>query len=370
MTRPGVLAVITTLQRTAQGFECAQLRGISPYRAAMLGALSLLAACSSPGGAAAVSPAQAASFAPIQAQSLPGRAQRLYVGNGATITAYSLDKSNKLLGTIPNISSPYVAMSPANELFSSDRNKSPAILEYNGKSLKLIASYTENIAHPTRIIFDAKGTAYIEDHTYVAVYPNGEPTLSYKLKTKTKFPIWLAIAPDGNLYVSTPSDVEIFKPGARRPYRTITSGITDAGHIAVGRSGKLYVSNGESRVCGSVSIYKSGALQPTHAILPNKTTCDFGQIAEGPDGNLYVRTSAGLGQAGAISVYSSGHPSLLRTIQDGLVDPVEFSFDSQGNLYVADYSQDVIRIYAPGSMTVEHSISSGISAPTSLAFSI
>lgn len=299
------------------------------------------------------------------------QAQRLYVGNlgGAAITEYSSDKTDKLLGTISSVFDAHIAISPQNRLYSSYQNKTTAVLVYNGKSLKHIATYTTNVAHPTQIVFDANGNAYIEDRTYVVVYPDGKPTQSYKLKTKSKFPKWLAIAPDGNLYVATPSDVEIFKPGMRRPSQTITSGVADANHIAVGPSGTLYVANSEDQTCGSVSIYASGSTQPTYGIQPTKTTCDFGQIAEGPDGNVYVQTSPGAGQAGAITVYSSGNPTLLRTIQNGLVDPISFAFDQQGNLYVADFSESVIRIYAPGSTTADRTISDGIGGPISLALS-
>jgi hypothetical protein len=301
----------------------------------------------------------------------PTKAQRLYIGNqgAATITVYSTKASNPLIGTIPSIYDPHVAMSRGQQLYSSYQNRTDSVMSFDSRSLKLLATYTTNIAHPTQIVFDPSGNAYIEDRTYVVVYPNGKPTQSYKLKTKTKFPKWLAVAPDGNLYVATPSDVEIFKPGMRRPSKTITSGVADASHIAVGSSGTLYVANSEDQSCGSVSIYASGSTQPTYGIQPTKTTCDFGQIAEGPDGNVYVQTSPGAGQAGAITVYSSGNPTLLRTIQNGLVEPLCFAFDLQGNLYVSDYSESVVRIYAPGSTTVDRTISEGIGGPISLTFS-
>jgi hypothetical protein len=70
----------------------------------------------------------------------------------------------------------------------------------------------------------------------------------------------------GDLYVSTPSDVEVSKTGSRSPSLIITSGVDDADHIAIGASGNLYVSNVAGLRCGSVSIYKLGAKEPSYTI--------------------------------------------------------------------------------------------------------
>jgi hypothetical protein len=241
-------------------------------------------------------------------------------------------------------------------------------MAFNSRTLKLLATYTTNIAHPTQIVFDPSGNAYIEDRTYVVAYPNGNPTNSYKIKTKEKFPIALATAPNGDLYVSTPSDVEVFKTGRRSPSLIITSGVNDADHIAIGASGNLYVSNVAGLNCGSVRIYKLGAKEPSFTIAGTNTACNFEAISEGPDGNVYVATGAENADTSTVNVYSSGNPTLLRTMA-GLEDPSCLGFDDAGNLYVGDMKESVVNVYARGSSAILNSISSGVDSPISLTLS-
>ncbi|HZY96681.1 MAG TPA: hypothetical protein VFE35_06230 [Candidatus Cybelea sp.] len=66
--------------------------------------------------------------------------------------------------------------------------------------------------------------------------------------------------------------------------------------------------------------------------------------------------------------YASGKTSLLRTISQGISNPVALVFGSDGYLFVANDANSTVTEYAPGKNVVVRTISQGVNAPFDLAF--
>jgi len=72
-----------------------------------------------------------------------------------------------------------------------------------------------------------------------------------------------------------------------------------------------------------------------------------------------------------VTVYAPGTESALRTIRQGLNEPIGLAFDDSGNIYVVNYGYNNrlgnVMLYAPGSDTVLRTISQGMNFPRALA---
>jgi hypothetical protein len=334
----------------------------SPYRAALFALAALLAGCSTTLGAATVGDA-------IGARDVAN--QRLFVGNSGSITIYSTAKANKLLGSITPPSSPYVAMSPDGRLYSSNSNGS--ITVYDGRTYKLLHTYTTLLHKPSLMVFDSSGNLYIKDGLYAVAYPNGSPIGSYQIHPKVKHGRcwWIAVASNGDLYMSTTLDVEVFKSGSAKPYKKITNGTSGSNFIALDTANDLYVSDfGSGPNCGELNIYLSGKHEPSYSIGGTKAQCDMGPMAEGPDGNMYIVAHESTDTYGVVEVYTTGKPTLLRTVGKNLYQPTALGFDASSNLYVTEREKNAVDIYAAGSSSLLRTITEGLSYPDSLTFSI
>ncbi|HKU81988.1 MAG TPA: hypothetical protein VJP76_07445 [Candidatus Tumulicola sp.] len=127
----------------------------------------------------------------------------------------------------------------------------------------------------------------------------------------------LAVDGSGNLAVSARTAVLVFAPGEREPYWTISA-------------------------------------------PPGQY---FGALVFDLSGNLYAAIND------SVTVYAPGGSSPIRTITAGVVDPMAFTFDDSGNLFILNYG-DVQRgecsippsvsVYAPGGSSPIRTITDGI----------
>jgi DNA-binding beta-propeller fold protein YncE len=164
-----------------------------------------------------------------------------------------------------------------------------------------------------------------------------------------------------NLFVENHDEVvEYTRRG--RLVRTIslnTSG-TDAGGLAFDNSGYLYAISGYF----GVALFAPGSRSFVRTI----TDGVFEPLAIAVDrsGNLYVANGHN-GYEGNIAVYSPGSGTPSRTITEDIYDPESLAFDSAGNLYVGNgLYADEVTVYSP-SGTLLRTITDGVRDPQSIA---
>jgi hypothetical protein len=299
--------------------------------------------------------------------------QVLYVGNtggSENVTLYSTNIKNTLIRLIPTTRGglTLAAGADGNLYVSADSSKS--IQVFNKQGTKLVRTIGRGIRDPRMLTFDAAGTLYDQDIKYVAEFPNGRDQKMRKVFPQNKMRTnSMAVAPDGTMFLATGTDVERFAPGAKTPSQIITNGLDFPWSIALDSTGNLYVSNrlGGSQYCGDVQVYAPNASSPSYEIPPTDTACDWFQMLQGPDGNMYAITD-GYRNGGGVLVYAPGQTTPLRTITAGLEDPEQMAFDAAGNLYVENEIIG-IAIYGPGQTSELRKITNGIDYPMGLAIS-
>jgi sugar lactone lactonase YvrE len=170
----------------------------------------------------------------------------------------------------------------------------------------------------------------------------------------------------GTLYVANyyASTIAVFAPGASKPSRTISSGVSYPNSLTLDKSGNLYVGNfgaASGSFNSSVTVYSPGSSQPARTI----TNGVFGPFAMTVDKSdkLYVANNGG----DTVTVYAKGSSQPDRTIALGIRGPEALAFDTAGNLYVANWFANDATVYGPKKGTPRLKITDGIAAPTALA---
>ena len=114
--------------------------------------------------------------------------------------------------------------------------------------------------------------------------------------------------------------------------------ISDLGRYALGICAALAMLAG----CGSQTpIGAPGAMpqmQANRQIAAEAKGSQSSSSAEAPatNTNLYVTNVA------TVTVYAQGSTKVLRTISKGVTGPEALAFDSSGNLYVANYTNNTV----------------------------
>lgn len=81
----------------------------------------------------------------------------------------------------------------------------------------------------------------------------------------------------------------------------------------------------------------------------------------------YPKLYVGWAAANQVGVYSYRAKTLLRTISQGIDEPIAFAFDSGGNVYIANYGDATVSVYASGGTSPIRTIS-GLHRPRALIF--
>jgi hypothetical protein len=220
----------------------------------------------------------------------------------------------------------------------------------------------------------------------VLLYPPGGAAHSAEFLPGPRSGATRAIAFDrsANVYFANDTnDVTVFRPGQTWPSRYIGWGIDQPDALAFDATGNLYVLNcpgctGLVPPAASISVYKPGKTLPARTIVKGLSSYPWA-MAMSRGGTLYVANcpscdlSNGLGKhsAGNVVAYKLGASAPSLKITKGIAGPSALTFDSAGNLYVANIgasaTQSFISVFPPGKTTPSLTISAGLDHPLALA---
>lgn len=142
-------------------------------------------------------------------------------------------------------------------------------------------------------------------------------------------------------------------------------------------SGNLYVSNDVTypTICGYVTVYDAATGKLKYTI--KNGICNSGTLPErmavDASGDLFVANLAydTSRNSGTVTEYAAGTNSLIETISEGDINPIDLLVDSYGNLYVANFRDEGtgnVTVYAPGQTSPTETLTKGIYNPVSFAF--
>ena len=170
----------------------------------------------------------------------------------------------------------------------------------------------------------------------VTVYADGvnNPTWTRSYFYGT-IPTGVAVDSHGRIYIAGDQYVVEFRPGARKPYRVLTDGLSFAFTDALDSQSTLYV---EDQMNGILE-YPLGASKPSRTINA-KGVVGYGYVAVDNHDNLYV--------ANGSDVYEipKGTSTVKPLHLGGLVSPAGIAFDAHDLMYISNPGG--IYVYALG----------------------
>jgi hypothetical protein len=285
-------------------------------------------------------------------------AQTLYVGGDDAVAAYDVE-SYSLERTYPGQYVSAIAQDASGNLYVANYLAGTGV-EFAAGSSRSLETITKGISEPSSIAFDPAGNVYIGnlDRDDVTVYsPSG--TLIRTIVAGIGHPERLAFDSKGNLYVANiEGPVTEYDGGLKKRTRTI-SGTSQSFDILFDASDDLYVSNCSIR-CKRPSIVEfgpqgKGALRTITDGLHNPISMALDSI-----GNLFV-ADANIGPGHHhcyVSAYAADQTNAFEEITDGVHDAQGVAVDASDNLYVMNY-KGLCNGSADGSVTVYPSGSTG-----------
>jgi hypothetical protein len=219
--------------------------------------------------------------------------------------------------TITNgIFGPYtMAVDNAGRLYVAN-NGHDTVTAYNRGGVTPVRTLSRGIRSPQGLAFDGKGNLYVANFAGndVTVYPptkNGPSTI---IKARMAGPSSIAIDAANNLYVANErgNSITIYAPDKKNAPRRLKAGIHRP--IAIRTDGvTLYVLNYKTNMLGAydVQTLKRVASTSTGIACPSTMTMS-------PNGLIYVASTC----PSSVTVYSASDLSLQRTITKGISDPV------------------------------------------------
>jgi sugar lactone lactonase YvrE len=161
----------------------------------------------------------------------------VYVANGGTprarpsITVYAPGSTALLREVKLSIHRDlkYMTLDSQGNLYVTNRDE---VIEFGPGLQPVLRRIRDEVESPRALAVDTSGNLYVANDagfpaTYgISVYPPGATRAKYRIKRDVNDPVALAIDGDGRLYVANDGgtgngDLDVFKPGARRPARLL-----------------------------------------------------------------------------------------------------------------------------------------------------
>ncbi len=212
---------------------------------------------------------------------------------------------------------------------------------------------------------------------YVADYLNGL-VLIYRQSGKNRAPIGqitagisypnsLAVDASGDLYVvNDPQNVQVYAPGTRTPYETLTpSPDLYASSVTVGADGTVYVGTECSACSDKIDVFTGGSLTPSYSIRDSAVAIVFGMALDAAN-NLYV-VHDDPSETSRISEFPPGSHGPGTDLGLRFSGAEGVAFDAAGNMVVVDALANEVYVYAPQSKTPKFEFSTP-PRPWGLAF--
>jgi DNA-binding beta-propeller fold protein YncE len=170
----------------------------------------------------------------------------------------------------------------------------------------------------------------------VAVYKPMSSVLERTISAGLSGPVALVIDKHGTLYVvnQVGGTVTIYGAGKSKPRLTI-SGLSQPYAITVDLSGNLYVAT-----ASALFKYGPGKKKPTYSIMT--TTAAAAIAVDSKHRTLYAAFPSpsyicnGGGSGGTVTAYNGGSGAVIRTITNGISNPIVLALGTRGMLYVAN----------------------------------
>ncbi|MGA8533630.1 MAG: hypothetical protein WB615_05940 [Candidatus Tumulicola sp.] len=295
----------------------------------------------------------------------------LYSGdaNGGTkFKVYPLDGSKPVRRFTRPWGIDAMAIDPWSDVYTADGLISGGqIIVYSPGGTSVLLSF---LSGPTvALAFDASGNLYESDTAGVEEYAARSTKLLRIFRRNTYGADALAFDSAGNLFVArVGGSIEVFAPGASRPFRAISDGVKVPFALLVSKSDNLFVANcpscyGSGHFAGSVTEYAPGSGTPLRTLTDGINTPIA--MALGRHGLLFVANNPFLKQ-GSVTVYSSGMTP-VRTITNGINGPDSLAIGPGEDLYVANRYAGSITVFSPEGSCLLRTITQGVQGPTAIA---
>lgn len=339
---------------------------ISIYRAILIVAAVMLAACGGP--ETRIAGSSAGYGAPSGVFRFAGKGLIEGTGQGprhVVVLAVQYKVSGPLLYVTNSDSPPYDAVT----IYQAKKNNPSPIAVIN-----------ENLFQPNGDCVDADGTLYVANEPgsslgWVSEYALGKTKTLRVITQGINTPAFCAIDSDGNLWVTNiggPTVTEYSK-GSTTPRFTLRNGLTYPDGIAIDNAGNVYVGNLEPYGTSNVQVYPPGGTSPSRTITDG-VVWPVG-IGTDPNGTLYVTNDT---PPCNIEKYRAGQSYPYQTISKDIDGPLDVSFAMNGRLFevnagvygcASNGPWPVILEFRAGSLTPsKRMISNDLHNPTGVAY--
>jgi sugar lactone lactonase YvrE len=270
-----------------------------------------------------------------------------------------------------------MAIDPWNDVYTTNGFVSDTeITAYTPGGKAVLLNFGNGFGAPEGLAFDKHGNLWIADTVNIEEYA----ARSAKLLRIIKFRGCYSLAADSsdNVYAACGGNdrknkIDVFAPGARSPFRTITQGINKPSALMFDRAGNLFVANCSpcdsygKKQGGSITVYAPGSGVPSRTIT-NGIDWPVAMAFDGQE-RLAVANSPST-EKGSVTVYGSGSRPMYTIVKD-IGSPNAIAVDPNRNVYVSNraaaggkgYS---ITVYnARGSLL--RTITDGVTVPSALA---
>jgi hypothetical protein len=272
-----------------------------------------------------------------------------------------------------------MAIDPWNDVYTTNGFVSDTeITAYTPGGKAVLLNFGNGFGASMGLAFDKHGNLWIADTVNVAEYAARSARLLRIVKAGGCYSV--ATDSSDNVYVACggyphKGKIEVFAPGARRPFRAITRGIDMPDALMFDRSGNLVVAN--CPYCftespskdhgGSITEYPPGSGVPLRTITKG-IDAPVAMAFDGPN-RLAVANSPWM-EKGSVTIYGPGAHPIYRITKD-IDSPNAIAVDANGNVYVSNrppaggkgYS---ITVYSTRGSILK-TITDGVKVPTALA---